>query len=228
MAVTAQSILTKVRDLIVDTGTTQRWSDDELLLYLSDGQRTVVAMDPSSSSTTTVFTLATGTKQTLPATAHMLLSIVRNMAVDGVTPGKVVRVVSKELLDNFNLNWHNATAAAVVQNYVFDPQERTQFYVYPPNTGAGKVELRYAVMPAELTNPSDELGLPDIYQTPLTDYVMFRAHQKDSDFAAGQQVASAYLQLFMAFMGQENTGELANNPNLVMAPPSPASKGTAK
>ena len=47
MAVTAQTILTRVRTQLIDELTQQRWTDPELLRWLSDGQRTLVAMDPA-------------------------------------------------------------------------------------------------------------------------------------------------------------------------------------
>lgn len=226
MSVTAQSIIDRVRLQIMDAGGT-RWTDAELLKWVSDGQRALVAYSPGISSTTASSTLVAGTKQTIPSDGHMLFTVVRNLTSGG-SPGRATRIVSRELLDGQDPNWHTSTASPMVQNYVFDPQEPRKFYVYPPNDGTGYVELVYSVLPADLTALSDTLVVMPIYQTALFDYVMFRAHQKDSDFAAGQTIAAAYLQLFMAYVTEGEAGTLTNNPNLQLMPPNPSVKGSAK
>jgi len=228
MPVTAQTILDKVRDQLVDNGTTPRWTDVELLSYLSDGQRTAVSYVPSAASTIDVVALVAGTKQALPSDGYMLLTVVRNIADDLTTGGRACRIVSRELLDGYMPTWHASTASAIVQNYIYEPQSPETFYVYPPNNGLGHVEIVYAVLPPVLTTGSSNLTLGEIYHSALFDYVMYRAHQKDGDFAAGQGVAAGYLQLFMQALGQGDAAQLSNNPNLQLYPPNPASKGTAK
>jgi hypothetical protein len=223
MAVTASQIISRVRTQLIDTDTvTQRWTDAELLKWLTDGERTIVAIAPGASSTNGTVALASGTLQNIPSNGHMLLSITRNVS------GRAVRIVSREVLDAYNPNWHTATSSATVQNYIFDLQQPRQFFVYPPNNGAGSVEIIYSVMPAERTALTDTLEVIDLYQTPLVDFVLYRAHQKDSDFAAGQGLSATYLQSFAAFMQQGEGSQLTNNPNLGLTPFSPDSKGAAK
>lgn len=228
MTIAASTIIDRARNQLIDTGTTKRWSDTELLNWLSDGQRALVALAPAASNTSVTVALVAGTKQTIPSDGHMLLSIMRNNVSGGGTPGKVVRLVSREIMDNYNADWHGGTQKAVVQNYIFDPQDPTHYYVYPPNTGAGYVDMVYSKVPAELTTLADTLSVQDVYQTALFDYVMFRAHQKDSDFAAGLTVAQSYLQSFLSSVGQGETGQLSNNPNLQLAQPDPSNRGSAK
>lgn len=228
MSVTAQLIIDRVRLQLIDNGAVKRWSDTELLLWLSDGQRAIVTAFPGNSSSTEVVPLVAGTKQTIPSDGNMLLYIVRNTNSTGTTAGRAVRIVSREILDAQNPDWHSSTASAVVQNYIFDPQEPKIYYVYPPNTGTGYVEMIYSHLPGEMTSLSDTLVVQDIYQTALFDYVMFRAHQKDSDFAAGQAIATTYLQLFLAATGQRDSSILGANPNLQLANADPSTRGSAK
>lgn len=228
MAVTAQSIIERVRLQLIDNGAVKRWTDTELLLWLSDGQRAIVTASPGNSSSTEVVPLVAGTKQNIPSDGNTLLYIVRNTNSAGTTPGRAVRIVSREILDAQNPDWHASAPAAVVQNYIFDAQEPTKYYVYPPNTGTGYVEMVYSHLPVDMTSLTDTLVVQDIYQTALFDYVMFRAHQKDSDFAAGQAIAGTYLQLFLAATGQRDSGLLQANPNLQLANPDPSTRGSAK
>jgi len=209
--------MARARAQLIDPAGT-RWSDEELLHWLSDGLRTVLAVRPSVMSTFGVVSLVAGTRQRIPTNGHMFLGATRNMGSDGATPGRAVRVVSREVLDGFSPDWHAATATAVAQNIVFDPDTLSGFFVYPPNTGTGKLEVIYAVSAPDLTQLSDVLPILDNYLTALTDYVLFRAHQKDSDYAAGQAVAQTYLSAFAQFVGAAAAGEAGKDANRELRP----------
>lgn len=206
MTVTAQSIISRVRTQLIDVGATQHWSDAELLQWLSDGLRTLVGANPAASATRFELAMVAGTKQTLPADGHLLLDVERN------TTGRAVRKADQAALDAFSPEWHTSTQAAAVKHYIYNPLMQQQFYVYPPNDGTGSLQIIYSVMPADLTAVSDVLPVDDIYQTALFDYVMYRCHQKDSDYAAGG-VANAYFTAFQAVATGTVAGEAAQQPN---------------
>jgi hypothetical protein len=227
MTLVASTVVSKVRTQLVDTGSPQRWTDAELLAYLSDAQRTIVAMVPSSASTHYILPLLAGTRQPIPANAHTLLSVTRNTDATGTVPGRAVRITQREQLDAAVPDWHTAAASTAVRNYTFDPSEKA-FYVYPPNTGSGFVDIVYSQLPSELSSLSSTLVVHDNYQTALFDYAMFRAHQKDSDFSAGQQLAQGYLNSFSAFMGLIDERLLQNSPNTQLTPLNLTVDGAAK
>lgn len=228
MGIVASDILSRVRAQLVDSGVVVRWSDTELLQWLSDGQRTVVALQPSAANKVAPVALAAGARQAIPADGYVLLDIISNCDVTGATPGRTVRVTTKESLDTLNPSWMAATRSSVAQNYTYDPNDQTHFMVYPPNDGTGYVLLNYAEHPAELASPNDTLVVNEIYRTALVDYVLFRAHQKDSDFAGGQGPAQMYFQTFATFMGQQPASQLDDSPNKQLGAPDPSSKGSAK
>jgi len=87
-----------------------------------------------------------------------------------------------------------------VLHYTYDENDPLTFYVLPYNNGSGKVAANCSMTPPDHASTSENIFVRDIFATALVDYVMFRAHQKDSDFAAGQQLASMYLQTFSAFL----------------------------
>lgn len=227
MTVTAQTIIDRVRTQLIDTGSSQRWTDAELVKWLSDGQRAAVAISPGCSSDTVTISLIAGTKQYIPDDGHMLLTIIRNVSSTG-SPGRAVRIASRELLDAQNPDWHSSSQTIIVQNYIFDPQQPKEFYVYPPNNGSGKLDIMYSILPPELTGLTDTIDIQEVYQTALVDYVLYRANQKDSDFAAGQQLAATYYASFIAYMQAGEGGQLGANPNLQLAPADPGTKGAAK
>lgn len=224
---TIQSLIDKARLQLIDEDGT-RWTDDELLSWLADGERAIVGMIPSASAVAVVKPLEIGTRQSLPEGGYQLLSVKRNMDDDEITPGRAVRIASREIMDAFNPAWHEDTTAATVQHYMFDPQDPRSFYVYPPNNGTGKLEIVYSVYPADKTSLDETIEVHDIYQTALLNYILYRAHQKDGDFAAGMAVAMNYLQLFMQSVGATEAGSLTNNPNLELGAFDPSTKGTSK
>lgn len=233
MTVAASAIVNRARDVLIDAGAV-RWVDAELLRWVSDGQRAVVMAIPSASSTRATVALAAGTKQSIPNDGYILLSVDRNNVTGGTAPGRAVRIVSRELVENFNPDWHSATADPIVQVYVFDPNTPREYFVSPPNDGTGFVDLVYSKMPTELVAKTDNLSVDDIYQTPLVDYVLYRAFQKDSDYNTAQSVyqaktlAQQYLDSFNSALGIKATAQSTDNPSVGLTDAPPTTPGGAK
>jgi hypothetical protein len=227
MAVTASTILTRVRTQLIDELDQKRWTDEELLRWLSDGQRTLVALDPALGEVTTGLKLAVGAKQALPPNAFMLLDIKNNLGSDGATPGRAVTVISRENLDRVDPDWHASRRSDITFHYIYDPKQPKTFYVYPPSTGVAYLDISAAFTPPDFVAMTDEMLVPDLYQTALFDYVMFRAHQKDTDYAGGNDKAQMYLQLFQMFTGATTEAVLAESPNKQLGPSDLADKGAA-
>jgi hypothetical protein len=223
--ITAQSIIDKASTLLLDTSNV-RWSRAELLGWLNDGQRQIVTMAPSATNKVATMRLVAGTRQNIPSDGWTLLNIIRYMGTDGTRPGRAVRVTSQQLLDSYNPNWHSSTPSVVPQSYVFDQQDMTAFYVYPPNTGNGYVQLNYSPEPADLTLESQPIVVRDIFQTALLDYILYRACSKDAEYAPGLQLAAGYLQTFNLAMGVKQEAEIKNSPNQSLQPRNPMMPGT--
>lgn len=215
--VTAQAILDKATTQLIDL-TNVRWTRAELLAWLNDGMRQIVIIQPSATSTTSAVKLVAGTRQLLPADGWLLLQVYRNMGTSGSTPGRVIRIVSRELLDGFNPDWHTATAKAEVKNYLYDAQDQLAFYVYPPNTGTQYIELNYSAQPTGLTSESQVIPIFDIFQSALVDYILYRACSKDAEYAPGLQLAQGYLSTFVAAIGAKSQSETMNEPTQSLNP----------
>lgn len=228
MTISASEIITLVRGQLVDQDSTQRWSDAELLRYISDAQRAITAAVPSATSAVGVIDLIAGTRQTIPSNGYMFLNAVRNMQSDGVTPSRAVRQILRDILDAQNPDWHAATPKTIITNSMYDPSNPNAFFVYPPADGTGKLEILYSKIPTDVTSTADNLDVIDIYRTAIVDYVMYRAYQKDSDFAAGQQLAATYFNAFTGFLGVRNLGEEHENSNQQVGPFNPGIRGAAK
>jgi hypothetical protein len=215
--VTAQTILNKAAIQLTDIANV-RWTRAELLSWLNDGMRQIVVIQPSASSTTVNVRLTTGTRQLLPSDGWLLLHIYRNMGTTGTTPGRAIRIISREVLDAFNPTWHTEIPKTEVKNYLYDVQDQLAFYVYPPNNGTGYIELNYSVQPTNLTSESQTIPLFDIFQSALVDYILFRACSKDAEYAPGLQLAQGYLATFTAAIQAKTQSEATNNPVNAFSP----------
>ena len=223
--VTAKAIIDKAATQLIDLPAV-RWTRSELLGWLNDGFRQIVIMQPTATNTVVVQKLSVGTRQSLPPDGWLLLNVVRNMGTTGTTPGRAIRVISRELLNGFNPDWHSDAASAVTKNFIYDLQDQTAFWVYPPSTGTGYIEYNYSRQPADLTSEAQVIPMFDIYQQPLTDYILYRACSKDAEYAPGLELAKAYLATFMASVGVKEKSEISATPEQALLPRNPAVGGS--
>lgn len=223
--ITAKSIIDKASVQLLDTSNA-RWTREELLGWVNDGQRQIITITPSATNKVAVKKLDAGTRQSIPSDGWTLLEVIRYMGTSGTKPGRAIRVTSRELIDSFNPNWHDDPVSVMPKHYVFDQQDQTIFYVYPPNNGSGYVQINYSPIPVDLATESDTIVISDMFETALLDYVLYRANSKDAEYAPGLQLASGYLQTFMASMGVKADSELKNSPNQQFAPKDPNQPGS--
>jgi len=212
--IVASTVVTRVSTLLQDP-TNIRWPQAELLTYLNDGQREIALYKPNACVLNTARALVTGTKQTIPENGVQLIDVVRNLGVNGTTPGKSIRLTMREILDAQNQDWHTAAASATVQHYTYNPLDPKTFYVYPPQptTGTSQVELVYAAAPADLTATSQTINVDDIYFSVLVDYMMYRAYSKDSEYAADAPRAEKHQRAYLASLTGKVQSETGANPN---------------
>lgn len=212
MALTAQDVMTRAGDIIQDA-TNVRWPVPELLRYLNDARREIAIVRPDLYSATSVVSLAAGTKQALPTDGSRFLDATRNMAADGATPGRAVRIVEREVLDAQLPDWHMQTPAAAVQHFMFDERAPKVFYVYPPVAAGTKLEIVYSRTPTEISVTSTPLTDEDIYASAIVDYVCYRAFSKDAEYAGNLDRATRHYQQFANALGIGTRVSLAVSPN---------------
>lgn len=201
MSVTAQSIIRRVVETLNDT-TSVRWPVAELVRYLNDGQREVGTYRPDALVSGATHNLVAGSKQALPANGIKLMDIVRNDS----TSSRAIRMTNRQILDAQIPNWHNLTGATEILHFIYDPRDPLVFYVYPPAAASGAaVYMIYAGTPTAITEPADgstyanvsgNIGVPDIFANALTDYVLYRAYTKDTEYAGNAARATAHYQAF--------------------------------
>ena len=212
MAITAQSIVHRVVDILQDT-TSVRWPVSELVRYLNDGQREVVLYRPDATIKSATVTCVAGAKQTLPTDGAKLIDVIRNSASAGTN--KAVRMVAREVLDAQIPNWYGLTGELDVVHFTYDPRDPKTFFVYPPALTTTRVDITYSAFPTDVSEPaagstyddvSGNLDLPDIYGNVVTDYILYRAYSKDSEYAGNAQRAQAHYGAFANALNIEVQG----------------------
>lgn len=192
-AFTAKDIIDRVSFILKDPENV-RWSRSEVLSYVNEAQVAVVRMEPSANKVRAFIKLQEGTLQKLPEDAMCLLSAVRNV-IDGIG-GPSVRLATRSALDATIPDWAEIWPQDIVENYIYDGREDTEFEVFPPNDGEGELEVVYSVVPPQIEE-DDELVLGSEYVTPMINYTLYKCALLDSDFNGTQGLAQYYYQLFM-------------------------------
>lgn len=221
---TGTSIIDKVALTLQDV-TNVWWSRAELLAYLNEGQRAVVAAAPQSSASISIIPLVSGSRQTIPADGWTLLDVYRNIGDDGSTPNRAVRAVSRRIMDAHDPYWHMGSQQGVVQNFVFDQQDPKHFWVYPPSNGLTNVEICYAKTPTALASEGSVLTVSDEYEPALVAYMLFRACQKVAEWSPGPEIADMHYKMFVQHVSAKQAAEMANSPNQSLLSPKPEAPG---
>jgi hypothetical protein len=237
-----------------------RHPERELVNWLGDAELAICKFLPSACSRVDAIKLKPGTRQsiesvaaadckpgdgTTPAAAILgtqLLGLPRNMGTDGLTPGKTIRVVQREILDSQSPSWHQVSGTEVRQ-FTYDPNTPLYFYVSPgvPAVGSVWVEAAWNAQPTRYANtgaPGSELyrydgasatklNLRDEFIDDVVNYVVARAYMKNAQFAGNDQKASTFASLFTGSLNAKVAALTGHSPNLKFLPFAPEPLGAA-
>lgn len=226
----------------------QRWTERELVHWLNDGQVAICSLVPIASSRVDAVKLAAGTRQSIAAIAAadckpgdgstpsqpiygtQFIGPRRNMGADGLTPGRAVRVVERDMLDTTDPTWHTKTGNAI-RSVVYDPETPRYFYVSPGSTGSLWLEIAYTSAPIAIPNTASAgseaylvggsstlpISVDDEYGTALVDYVVARANLKDVTYSEPAK-AAFHTQQFLGVLNAKVAAITGKNPNLTVLP----------
>jgi len=200
----ASDILSRVTDQLNDAGYT-RWTEAEVLRYMSDGQREIAMKLPRAVAKTSVVQMAANdTRQSIPADGSSLIRVSRNMGSDGATPGNDITLADRETLSKFNPGRHSAVGSTVIKHYLYEADDNPYEFEVEPRTHATTpvyAELVYAQIPAELTTNTDTLTVIDTYSNALVEYTTYRTLDKETEYGGPDGRAAAHLGRFYAALG---------------------------
>lgn len=246
-SILVNDILFRASTLLLDINPQfTRWTQQELVHWVNDAQRAIAKYMPHACSRVDVLRLSAGTKQSIEqigqgnvipgsgssaTSVHgsMVLDVVRNMGANGSTPGRAIRRIDRETLDQADPNWHTAVGKTPIREWSFDPRNPRVFYVNPPVPSASSwwAEVAYLANPAEVSAGST-ISIDDKYADDILNYVMARSHMKDAEFAGNAQAAATFTNMFVSSINAQVTALTGVNPNLEVLPLNPNLPAAAK
>lgn len=218
MTTTAQSVIHKAVIALIDEDSA-RWTTDELVDYLNDGQMEMLSLRPELFANNSTMTATEGSAQTLPAPGIKLLEVFSTIDANG--DHHPVRLVDRATMDSVNPGWRNETPKPTSKNYMFDPRYPIKFDMYPPLVGATTISLSYTIEPTEISKPgagstyanvTGNIVVSDDYAGALLSYILHRAYMKDSEEAGNSARAQGYYQHFATLLGATGKGIAESGP----------------
>lgn len=204
---TAATILTTVRDLLVDTEPTgYRWSNAELLRYLNAAQRQIVFFRPDANAVEVVHSVAdTNPLRSIPTDGFKFIKVVCNISQNGDRGGRV-QLVQVDVLDSLEPEWRRnvSTTASIdnfYSNYVFDPRQRKNFWLYPRPVAGRNVYILYAATPTDVAATTSNMTLSAAFDSAMVEYVLFRALSKEGRYAHPSDHAMKHWNNFLQMLG---------------------------
>ena len=219
--VKVKDVIARVETVLQDSNV--RWPRTETQTWVNEAYLAITLLRPDANAKTGTFTCLAGTRQSLSAvfpSALRLLDITRNLAATSAY--KVIRIVSRSVLDDQRPSWHAETNTVDVQHYTYDARQPKEFFVYPPATSAAELEVVYADSPgahvlteADL-DPTSANGevilLDDIYMSPIIDWVLYRSYSKDAEYGSNEARAAGALNAINAALGNKTQVDAAVTP----------------
>lgn len=185
--------------------------DPNWLDWLNDAQRAVVLVRPDANAVVQAMQLTAGTKQALPSGGLRLLGVTRNMGSGGSTPGRTIRFIERESLDDLAPSWHAATGASPTKEVVYDEKKApTTFYVNPPAPGTSwYIEVELSKVPTDVTDPdAGNISLADIYAGPMQAWMLHRAYALATQAVNQFQRSQFYFGSFFQQLGVKLRAEM--------------------
>lgn len=187
MTILVSTVLANCTNILNDAGYVH-WTQAELLAWGSEGQVELVKLKADAATKKVTLQLVAGAKQTNPSDCIEIIDMRQNENGAAITP------CDRNALDRFQPNWMNTPTASTVKHWM-DDAHPDSFYVYPAqNSSPAKVVITHSFVPAALT-AGGSLGVRDIYQSQIENYILFRAFSKDSEPASAER-AVAYGKAF--------------------------------
>jgi len=221
------------------------WSQQELVDHLNDACIVIYKFLPAAGSRVDAIKLKPGTRQTIeqvaasdcipgdgttptaPIFGNSLIEVTRNMGVDGVTPGRVIRGVTRDTMDSVSPDWHTKTGS-YVKSFMYDARTPRVFYVTPAVLGTQWVEIAWTAQPVRVPNTGSEdysadgtstetIKIPDQFLDEIVNFIVAKANMKDSKLADANK-AAAFTNLFTGGLNAIVKALTGNSPGLTTLP----------
>lgn len=215
MSVKAKYLTDAVRTILLDNFAygDASFSDPELLGYLNRAMDFCADLSASCNPVIKPVAMVSGIAQSLPANGGRILGFLTN---DLTAPRFKVGTISykgkhapREIVYEALIaqipSFASTPPSDGVVHVCFDPVTPKQFVVYPPNTGSGKMLIRYTERPAALTALTDDFPLGAEFNEPVINYILFLCLSRDGeDTANSARSADFFKTASMSLQGTDS------------------------
>jgi len=212
MTIAASTIVDEAATLLLDTAH-RTWPLAELLGYLNEALRATAFVKPDMYTVEEAFTPTVGVLQNLPSDGVAFMDITQNL----IGRKRNVTQADEGLLEEANRFWPAATPQAEVEHFTADPRNPRRFRVFPPADGTGSVQILYGAVPPTIVYDTEDIPVPDSFQTALLDFVLSRAYAKNSK-KQDMAKSSFYRQAWAAALGLKSQAQIAIAPHTSQSP----------
>ncbi|EJL6538956.1 MULTISPECIES: DUF6682 family protein [Vibrio] len=197
MSVTIKGLIDRVARDLIDVRHV-RWSRPELMDFVNDAISAMVIRRPDLSRTTAMIE-SSSYQVSLPADAYQIL------AVNHINQ-QAAQFVNIHKLNQLYPEWRKTAGVPVC--WTRNELDETTLFLYPSPQAPVNVELVYS-RTLQVASESDVFPLPEIYLGVVSDFVMYRAYNKDSQNPAEGQKAQLHLQAFATALGDKTVTDNA-------------------
>lgn len=197
---TLEDIVLYVQSQLKDE-TGVQYDSNKILRYINLAFIEIVKIDPTSYPVTEDFTLVAGANQTLSSDQIAIIDVVCN--VTGTVEGTAVTVIPRQIIDQLIPLWRSFTANATVQHVIKEDNDKSKFYVFPPQPVGTTQKLRmiFSEIPAIVDEVDDDFPFDDSYKLPCINYVLYLILREETTVPNSLNKANMCLAQFMRQMG---------------------------
>lgn len=198
---TPSEVITQVRQLIQDTGATQRYTDATLLGFVNQTIKRMVVLRPDLFAEYGELTTTANTPlQSLPSDSMRLIEIYQ------VKNGNALTEVNRETMDQGYPNWVS-DPSGTPYNFMRHARNPNKYFLYPRPIPGIVLLGEYAKVPDTFSLGDTITGLPDAYLPSLVDGTVFLAASVDDE-----HVNSGRAKLFLEAFNAGLANGLSNRP----------------
>lgn len=205
MALTCRDVVTGLQQIQLGDVDKTTWTEPVLRSAFNQALSLLLLARPDAAAKKLIHVCVAGTEQVLPAGYSRLLKVVRNVTGSSNTPGRAIRMVSIHDLDKADPNWHATPATTTAYEYVFDEQNPTTFWLYPPVQAGTKVQIEASQSPDPITDLSTAFPVDPVFAQPLKELMLYL-------ILSDQQGNTNHYNLAMNMLDRKGVAEARVNP----------------
>jgi len=193
MTITGASLLTTLGKTLLDENA-EIWTSSTKVDFINEALLAVALVRPDAVATSVLLALVANTpRQSIPAGGYRLLNVLMNKA------GVPIKKTTREALNDTVPSW-TVTESDVIENFAFDEENPTEFWVQPVPESALEILITYAAEPTVFVAGASSIGISDVYIPAVKHFVLSKCYGMQTR-GADYQKSSQHMTDFYKVLG---------------------------